>query len=170
MSGEELAIPPPVQWAQRLHVLYVTICVEDCKNPDLKIEADKITFKGIGGAEKRNYELTMPLFKEIDPEKSIKAVRDRNIELVLKKKDDGPYWPSLLKDKKKYHWLKVDFNKWKDEDDSEDELNVGGGQGEDLEEMMRQMGGLGGAGDSKPSFDDLEPATDSDDEELPDLV
>lgn len=32
------------------------------------------------------------------------------------------------------------------------------------------MGGLGGAGDSKPSFDDLEPATDSDDEELPDLV
>lgn len=32
------------------------------------------------------------------------------------------------------------------------------------------MGGLGGGGgDSKPSFEDLEPESDSDDEELPDL-
>ena len=62
------AIPPPVQWAQRHQVVFLTICVEDCKNPDLKIEADHIYFKGTGGAEKRNYELTISLFKEIDPE------------------------------------------------------------------------------------------------------
>jgi len=31
------------------------------------------------------------------------------------------------------------------------------------------MGGLGGGGDSKPSFNDLDPESDSDDEELPDL-
>jgi prostaglandin-E synthase len=37
-----------------------------------------------------------------------------------------------MKDKKKYHWLKVDFNKWKDEDDSEDDV----GQSEDLEEVQ----------------------------------
>ncbi|XP_026272634.1 co-chaperone protein daf-41 [Frankliniella occidentalis] len=173
MSGEEVAVPPPVQWAQRANVVFATICVEDCKSPDLQIEADKIYFKGTGGAEKKKYEVTIPLFKEVDPEKCLKSVRDRNIELILKKKDDGPYWPSLLKDKKKVHWLKVDFNKWKDEDDSEDELGGmgggGGGGGEDLEEMMRQMGGLGG-GEDKPSFDDLEAGTDSDDEELPDLV
>jgi hypothetical protein len=36
----------------------------------------------------------------------------------------------LQKDKKKYHWLKVDFNKWKDEDDSDDEL----GGGDELDE------------------------------------
>jgi len=35
--------------------------------------------------------------------------------------------------------------------------------------MMRQMGGLGGGGDSKPSFNDLDPESDSDDEEIPDL-
>lgn len=65
-------------------------------------------------------------------QKSVKCIRDRNIELVLKKKEeDGPYWPHLMKDKKKYHWLKVDFNKWKDEDDSEDDV----GQSEDLEEV-----------------------------------
>lgn len=173
MSGEEVAVPPPVLWAQRSNVVFLTICVEDCKTPDIQLEADKVIFKGSGGAEKKNYELTIPLFKEIDTEKSAKFIRDRNIELVLKKKEEGPYWSSLLKDKKKVHWLKVDFNKWKDEDDSEDEFNLGGGGGgggEDLEEMMRQMGGLGGADNGKPSFDDLDPDTDSDDEELPDLV
>ena len=32
----------------------------------------------------------------------------------------------------KQHWLKVDFSRWKDEDDSEDE---GEGQNQDLEEV-----------------------------------
>lgn len=45
------------------------------------------------------------------------------------------------------------------------------GGGGDFEEMMRQMGGLGGAGSGKPSLDDLEVSegTDSDDEPIPDL-
>lgn len=38
---------------------------------------------------------------------------------------------------------------------------------------MRQMGGLSGSGDSKPSFEDLDELgdneADSDDEDLPDL-
>lgn len=55
----------------------------------------------------------------------------------MKKKEEGPYWPQLTKEKKKYHWLKVDFNKWKDEDDSEDEF--GGGQSEDLEEVGEDL-------------------------------
>ncbi|XP_063229850.1 prostaglandin E synthase 3 isoform X2 [Bacillus rossius redtenbacheri] len=164
MSDDQVT-PPPVMWAQRSQIVFLTICLEDCKNPEIKIEPDKIYFHGIGGTEKKEHEVTMNLYKDVDPEKSLKFVRDRNIELVLKKKDDGPYWPQLMKDKKKYHWLKVDFNKWKDEDDSEDDM----GQSEDLEEMMRQMGGLGGAGDSKPSFDDVEPESDSDDEDIPDL-
>jgi prostaglandin-E synthase len=35
-----------------------------------------------------------------------------------------------VKEKNKYHWLKTDFNKWKDEDESEDEEG-----GQDLEEV-----------------------------------
>uniref|UniRef100_A0A1B6HUY6 CS domain-containing protein n=1 Tax=Homalodisca liturata TaxID=320908 RepID=A0A1B6HUY6_9HEMI len=158
-------IPPPIMWAQRTNCIFLTVCLEDCKNPEIRLEPESVYFKGVGGTEKKHHEIAIPLFKEIDPEKSAKFVRDRNIEIILKKKEEGPYWPQLTKEKNKYHWLKVDFNKWKDEDDSEDEF--GGGQSEDLEEMMRSMGGLGG-GDSKPNFDgDLE--SDSDDEELPDL-
>ena len=58
-------------------------------------------------------------------------MRDRVIEFALEKKEVGPYWPRLCKDKTKQHWLKIDFNKWKDEDESDDE--AGGGQ--DLEEV-----------------------------------
>ncbi|XP_045127879.1 co-chaperone protein daf-41-like isoform X2 [Portunus trituberculatus] len=101
---------------------------------------------------------------DVQHTKSRSFPRDRNIELILVKKEEGPYWPHLLKQKVKQHWLKVDFSRWKDEDDSEDE---GEGQNQDLEEMMRQMGGLGG-GDSRPSLDDLEDE-DSDDDDLPDL-
>jgi hypothetical protein len=66
-------------------------------------------------------------------QKSGSFPKDRNIELILKKKDDGPYWQQLTKEKQKFHWLKVDFNKWKDEDDSEDE--GGTGQNQDLDEV-----------------------------------
>lgn len=159
------ANPPPVMWAQRHGVVFLTVCLEDCKNPEIRIEPDKVYFKGTGGTEKKEHEVTIDLYNEIDPEKSLKAVRDRNIEIMLKKKEDtSGYWPQLTKEKKKYHWLKVDFNRWQDEDDSDDEVGGGG----DLEEMMRSMGGLG-SGDSKPSFDDLDPLEDSDDEDIPDL-
>ena len=59
------------------------------------------------------------------------------IEFALHRKEEGPYWERLLKDKTKQHWLKVDFAKWKDEDESDDEN--GGGGGGDLEEVRRAL-------------------------------
>jgi len=171
---DQTALPPPVMWAQRSAVVFMTINLEDAKDPEIKVNKDSIYFKGIGGVEKKLYEVTIPLFKEIDAEKSKHFNRERCIEFILAKANaEGPYWPSLTADKKKHHWLKCDFNKWRDEDDSGDE-GLGGMGGGDFEEMMRQMGGLGGGGGAdaggKPSFDDLdEGEEDSDDEPIPDL-
>lgn len=39
--------------------------------------------------------------------------------MILQKKESGPFWPHLTKLKEKYHWLKINFNKWKEEDDSD---------------------------------------------------
>ncbi|KAF2902207.1 hypothetical protein ILUMI_03983 [Ignelater luminosus] len=166
---DQPVLPPPVMWAQRSAVIFLTINLEDVKDPDIKVNKDSIYFKGVGGVEKKSYEVTIPLYKEIDPEKSKTFNRERCIEFILMKANtEEPYWPSLTADKKKYHWLKCDFNKWRDEDDSGDE-GLGGMGGGDFEEMMRQMGGLGGSG-GKPSFDDLEEGEeDSDDEPIPDL-
>lgn len=74
------------------------------------------------------------------------TVGGRYVELVLQKpSSDSKYWPHLTKEKKKYHWLKVDFKKWKDEDDSDDEALAGGGG----------MGGMGGMGGDGGNIDDV---------------
>lgn len=115
-------------WAQRNNILYVTICLEDCKNPTIETETDKVYFKGVGGTEKRVHEVSINLFKEIDPEKTEQCPKGRNFELVLHKKESGPFWPRLTKENKKFHWLKSDFNKWQDEDESDDEGAIATGQ------------------------------------------
>lgn len=63
----------------------------------------------------------MNLFAEINVEASKWTSGGRSTEMVLMKEVKGPYWDRLLKESAKYHWLKVDFNRWKDEEDSEDE-------------------------------------------------
>lgn len=139
---------------------------------NFRFTKDSVYFKGTGGLEKKMYEVTIPLYKEIDPEKSRSFNRERCIEIVLTKVNkEEPYWPTLTSDKKKHHWLKCDFNKWQDEDESGDEMGGMSGGG-DFEEMMRQMGGLGGGGE-KANFDDLDlddgEENDSDDEPIPTL-
>ncbi len=62
---------------------------------------------------------------------------------MLRKKELGEeYWPRLLKDGKKIHFLKTDFDKWVDEDEQdavpEDSLGAGG--------MPSDMGGMAGMG------------------------
>ena len=174
MTQEGQLPPPPVMWAQRRDVLFVTICLEDCKDPVIKTEPEMIYFKGVGGTEQKMHEITINLYNKIVPNKTVQSLRGRTIELVLPKETDAPYWPRLTKEKTKAHWLKTDFNKWKDEVYSDDDSNMK--DGKELEEMMRQMGGLGGSVDSKPDFPDLNmddedegEGMDSDDDDLPEL-
>lgn len=162
LETEERLLPPPVLWAQRKNLIYLKIALEDCKNPTIQLEKDKLYFKGRGGPDNKEHEVTLNFLKEVKPEDSKHVVRDRGVEFVLIKAEEGPYWSRLLQDAKKHHWLKVDFNKWRDEDDSDDDV----GNGTDFEEMMRQMGGLGGGG---TDLGDLDGEPDSDDEGLPDL-
>lgn len=62
-------------WAQRNNIIFLTICLEDCKNPEIKIDNDKVYFHGLGGTEKKNHEVTIELYKEIDPEVFICCVK-----------------------------------------------------------------------------------------------
>jgi len=149
---------PPVEWAQRKDVIFLTVTVGDFKEPQINLADDKFHFRGRGGPDQRDFDCTVEFYKEVDSSKARRIPSDRNIQYVIPKKESGPFWPRLLKSDKKVHWVKIDFNKWKDEDDvSEDE-----GAQFNFNDMMGQMGGFEG----KPDLDDLE---DSDNEELPDL-
>jgi prostaglandin-E synthase len=152
---------PAVIWAQRNEKLYVTVNVEDCQDAKVNFENDKVTFSGKGGPEKLNYELTMEFYGEIDPAHSTYAILPRHIPMIIRKKESGPYWPRLLKGTQKVHWLKTDFEKWRDEDDSD----VDESKDEAFEDMMKKMGNF----NTSAATEDGPPEEDSDDEDLPDL-
>jgi len=153
---------PPVEWAQRKDLVYLTIGVEDSKDLQIELADDKFHFRGRGGPDKRDFEVTLEFNKEVDSAKARRIPSDRNIQYVVPKKESGPFWPRLLKTDKKMHWVKIDFNKWKDEDDLSDEE----GAKFDFNDMMGQMGGMSNLGGGRPDLEDLE---DSDNEDLPDL-
>jgi len=160
MAGDS-SKPPAMVWAQRADKVYLTINIEDAKDTKIDLSSDKLVFSGKGGSNDQKYEVTVEFFGELDVDESRYLVQPRNIPMVLMKKEEK-YWDRLLKEKTKVHWLKTDFDKWRDEDDSDFE----GGDDMQLEDMMKQMGNFNGAEGLNDAEDEEE---DSDDEGLPDL-
>ena len=60
--------PPGCTWAQRPKHIILTVCLTDVKEPTIKVEKNKLCFKGVGGTEMKEHEVEMEFFKEIDPE------------------------------------------------------------------------------------------------------
>jgi len=87
-----------------------------------------------------NYAFDIELYDEISKEESKYTLESRNIFLNLKKKTSGPYWPRLLKDEKKYHWIEVDWMYFAEEDEEDEATNpMKPGQGFDDMPDMGEM-------------------------------
>jgi len=185
---------PEVLWAQRSsktdaakNFIYLTISVPDVQPSNLKLDlkSQSLTFSGHSDSLKRSYHLELEFFAEVDEKESKINHTAKNVELVLRKKElKEEFWPRLLKDSKKVHFLKTDFDKWVDEDEQdeapEDDLGNMGGMGgmPGMGDMSSMMGGgaggdfggidfskLGGAG-----MDGLgDEGEDDDDDEMPAL-
>ncbi|KAK1987842.1 HSP20-like chaperone [Colletotrichum cereale] len=142
-STPEEANQPTVLWAQRSsssdpskNFVYLTISVPDVAASDLKLDLKPtgLSFSGHSNTLKRSYAVDLEFFAEIDPAESKIIHTAKNIELKLQKKElKEEYWPRLLKEAKKVHFLKTDFDKWVDEDE----------QDEAAEEDLSQFGGMG---------------------------
>ncbi|KFY60558.1 hypothetical protein V496_05292 [Pseudogymnoascus sp. VKM F-4515 (FW-2607)] len=148
-------VTPEVLWAQRSNAteaeknyIYLTISVPDCKPEDLKLDLKPtgLTFSGKSDSLKKSYHVELELFAEIDVENSKINHTSKNVELVLRKKEaKEEFWPRLLKDSKKVHYLKTDFDKWVDEDEQEEAPEEDlGGMGGMPPGGMGGMGGMGG--------------------------
>ncbi|XP_051179214.1 co-chaperone protein p23-2 [Lolium perenne] len=115
---------PEVLWAQRSEKVYLTISVPDAEDVVLKIEPQGIlSFSAIAHGE--SFSLTLELFDSVLPEgsKTKKKVGSRNIICTIQK-DKKCWWKRLLKSEEKHPYIKVDWNKWHDEDE-ESEASVG---------------------------------------------
>ena len=168
---------PPLCWAQRSDTVLITIPLQDCKNVSIKFTTS-LSFTATSGG--KEYECNLPLFDAVVPEESSSVTRPRQVEIKLQKKSGtGEYWPRLTKEKSKSQHIQMDWNRWKDEDDTKagaaDDLGdfgMGGGGGGmggmDMQKLMAQMGG-GGGGMDMPDFGSAGKLPDLPEDDMPPL-
>lgn len=142
---------PEVKWAQRSDKLYITIELPDANNPKVKLEPDgKFTFSATTGQEQTYYELDFYLYDRVNVGESKISIGLRHIFCIVKK-EEKKWWIQLLKSEaKRLPFLKVDWDKWVDEDEEKDVPPVG--QGMDFGGM--DFSKLGMADDDEPFNDD----------------
>lgn len=184
---------PEVLWAQRSstsdpekNYVFLTISVPDVPPKALKLDLKStgLTFTGTSDSKKITYHLDIEFYEEVDVDNSKTNHTAKNIELVLRKKElKEEYWPRLLKDKAKAHFLRTDFDKWVDEDEQneapEDDYanNFGGGAGGGMGEDggfggidFSKLGAGAGAGLGGPEgADEGEDEDEDEDDEMPEL-
>lgn len=161
------SVPPPMKWAEDPNRVYLTVDVE-CKGTDYKFTKDSFSFKGTGVADNKPYEVTLNFMEEINPDDVVAKNNARCVEFTISKAEKGNFWKNLTKDKKKPHFLKIDFNKWRDEDSDQEEEYP---DMFDKNNVMQQLGlnaNYGDTGDNKPGFDDEE--SDDSDDDYPNLL
>jgi hypothetical protein len=92
---------------------------------------------------------------------------------MVKASTDKPFWPRLTKQSQKLNFVKIDFSKWVDEDESEPSSGPGA-NGMDFSQFgdMGGMGGMGGMDFSQfgnnnddYNFDNEEEGVDEDEDE-----
>lgn len=193
MSTSTKTTTPEVHWAQRSsetnpekNYIYVTISAPDAPKIDVDLKSTSLSFTGQSDTKNTRYHVELELYGEIDTENSKTHHTSRGVEFVLRKKElKSEYWPRLLKESKRVHFLKTDFDKWVDEDEQDgavdddptggmgdmggmggmEGLGGDGGFGNLDFSKLSGAGGAGGAGFRGEDADDL----DEDDDEMPDL-
>ncbi|CAM0873445.1 unnamed protein product [Alopecurus aequalis] len=133
---------PSTKWAQRSDKAYLTIELPDAKDVKLNLKPDGHFNFSAQGPDDMQYELDLELFDAVNVEESKAAVAPRTICYLVKKAESN-WWPRLLKKEGKAPvFLKVDWDKWQDEDDEDagfgdfgdmdfSKLNMGGGDDDD---------------------------------------
>ena len=76
------------------------------------MQPSHVDFTGYSESKKATYHVKLEFYAEIDPAASKINHTPRDVEMVLQKKElEEEYWPRLLKEKAKVHFLKTDFDK-----------------------------------------------------------
>lgn len=119
---------PTVKWAQRSDKLYLTVELPDAKDVKLKLEPEG-RFMFSATKDDVPYEVDIELFDKIKVEDSKCNVGVRSIVYVIAKAEKK-WWARLIKNEGKPPvFLKVDWDKWVDEEDENEKV------GKDFDDM-----------------------------------
>lgn len=82
------------------------------KSMKLDLQPTGLTFTGPSDSKKATYHVQLDFYGDIDPSQSKITHSARDVAMKLQKKElKSEYWPRLLKESKKMHFLKTDFDK-----------------------------------------------------------
>ncbi|XP_040998128.1 co-chaperone protein p23-2 [Juglans microcarpa x Juglans regia] len=108
---------PEVLWAQRSDKVYLTIALPDAKEVSVNCEPQGLFSFSAKGLQGELFVFSLELYGPIMPEVCKTQVGLRNILCSIQKEQKG-WWERLLKSEEKpAPYLKVDWNKWCDEDE-----------------------------------------------------
>jgi len=114
---------PFVLWAQDADNILLKIDVQDARNPRIKIgehSVDVLT-EATGASGVTIYRAHIDLLHNVHEKESSFMVLSNHIDIKLSKYSKNDWWSRLSSEKSKLPWLKIDFDRWKNEDDDEDE-------------------------------------------------
>ncbi|XP_021755997.1 uncharacterized protein At3g03773-like isoform X2 [Chenopodium quinoa] len=115
---------PEILWAQRSDKVYLTVSLPEAKDIVVKCEPEGLFKFSATGPQEEKYEFTLDLYGAIAPEGCKAKTGWRNILCSIQKEQRG-WWKRLLKSEEKTPpYLKVDWNKWRDEDDEESDSEL----------------------------------------------
>ncbi|WVZ14101.1 hypothetical protein V8G54_011667 [Vigna mungo] len=108
---------PEVLWAQRSDKVYLTVALPDAKDVSVKCEPQGLFSFSASGIQDESYSFSLELYGSIEPEGCKTKSGLRNILCSIQKGEKG-WWKRLLKSEEKpAPYLKVDWNRWCDEDE-----------------------------------------------------
>ncbi|KAM7507959.1 hypothetical protein LguiA_018412 [Lonicera macranthoides] len=153
---------PTLKWAQRSDVLFMTIELPDAKDVKLKLEPEgKFFFSATSGPENIPYEIDIDLYDKVDVNESKSSIGLRNIVYLIKKAEPK-WWTRLIKQEGKPPlFLKVDWDKWADEDDKDEKV----GADMDFGDVDFSKLNMGDGGDFDDDADDKDEGYDDSDTE-----
>jgi very-long-chain (3R)-3-hydroxyacyl-CoA dehydratase len=114
---------PFVYWAQDNDKLFLRVDLRDAKDVNIALNNKKLDFSanGHGGQGNRGYQFSLNLTDNVKDAPTFKTTGSQiDIELAKVK---GEFWKNLIAEPKKPHWLKFDFSRWKDSDESDHEMD-----------------------------------------------
>ncbi|XP_023336938.1 very-long-chain (3R)-3-hydroxyacyl-CoA dehydratase [Eurytemora carolleeae] len=114
---------PFVYWAQSEEEILLRVDLKNTVDPNINIEEEEIEFAAVGTGsqgEGVNYHFVLEFFLPVQKDSGSLEVNDREVRIKLKKKESD-WWPRLVYAHQKLPWLKVDFDRIKNESDTEEE-------------------------------------------------
>ncbi|ODV96434.1 hypothetical protein PACTADRAFT_30721, partial [Pachysolen tannophilus NRRL Y-2460] len=116
-----------VLWAQRSNaedetknLVFLTVRIIDPEDVKIDLTSTHLVFDAKSGGQ--DYHLNLEFYKEIDTENSQYHTTGSHVFFLLRKKEkEQEYWPRLIKEKSKLHYIRTDFDKWCDEDEQEED-------------------------------------------------